>query len=782
MRRPLLLLSAAFAAGCFVGDALAAGPAWALVCFAGALLPLALRARPGTALGALGAAALALGAAGASAERRAYEATALAHWIAVHPDLEDPVRLGGVAAADTPDGAVSRTIVIDVETLTDVRDARAVSGRARIVVGGDAPLAEIVAGDRLALWATLRPPRGFANPGSFDVVAQALRDGVHAHGFCKSARLVTIGGRGRIGLLTGAAAQARAWARRTLRRFVLAGPEEGLVRAMTLGDRTGVDATTSERFRRAGTYHVLAISGAQVALVAGLLLWLARRVGAGPLSSAVTISALLAFYALLVGGDTPVVRAAVMAAVLLGGRALDLDADLANLLGAAALVLLAARPSSATDVAFQLSFTATLGILLLAEPLVARLPRLPLRAEALVAASLAAQLPLVPLLAASFHRVPWLALPLNLLAVPLSGAVLLAGLAVLVIAVVAPPLAPLAGDVAWIAGHALLRSADVVRLLPALDVRVPSPPVFATALVFAGCWVVTRRRGRGLALASLGVCGIVCGPAAPAGDGRLHVTVLDVGQGDALVLRSPTGRVWLVDAGGAYPGGLDLGEAVVAPYLWSQGVRGADRLLLTHAHPDHVGGARAVLQAIPVEDVWEGPAPRHDAVYDVLDGELRGLGVQRRSVARGVRTTWDDVAVEVVGPRPRGAPWRARNDDSVVLALTWGGVRLLLAGDMEAAEERELPPLPSLVLKVPHHGSRTSSTPAFLSATGMRVALVSVGARNRFGHPAADVLDRYRRAGALVLRTDRDGAIDVATDGRRVWIRTFRSGGPDIVL
>src|SRR5262249_13261539 len=292
--------------------------------------------------------------------------------------------------------------------------------------------------------------------------------------YCKTPLLLRREGRGDVSWLRSLTARARSWARRVFRARILPGPEEALVRAMTLGDRTGLDPGTNEAFKAAGTYHVLAISGAQVALLAGLLvgaLPTIARAAALPRAGPVV----LVFYAALVGGDVPVVRAVVMAVVVLVGRALDLDADLANLLGLAALVLLAYRPSSAGDVGFQLSFAATLAVVLLTGPLSAGLPRLPLRLETGLAASLGAQLALAPLLALHFHRLAPAALVLNLLAVPLSSAVLLAGLAVLLAEPLLAALAARAGDVAWLLAHALLRTSDLGGLIEALDFRVATP-------------------------------------------------------------------------------------------------------------------------------------------------------------------------------------------------------------------------------------------------------------------------------------------------------------------
>lgn len=781
MERPLLSVSLCLAVGALVGGDVGPGCAALLIGGSAGLLLLALVApQPRCAAAALACAAVAVGAAGAGIERATYEAAPLLRWMAAQPEPPGPVLVRGIAFGDGREGAERFVLVVDVETLRYGSIERPVAGRVRVDIGGDARGPEILDGDRVSAWASLRLPRGFGNPGSFDVLAQARRDGVHLFGYCKSARLLTREGRGDVGWLRAGSAQARRWARARLAALVLPGAEQGLVRAMVLGDRSGLDPETEEAFRASGTYHVVAISGAQVALLAGLLLWPLRRLGVGPLPTALVVCLCLVFYAELVGGQIPVVRAAVMAIVVVLGRAFDLEADLVNLLGLAAALLLLVRPCSVGDVGFQLSFLATLGILILTPPLLEKAPRLPLRLEVALAASFAAQAALVTLLAWHFHRLAPAALLLNLAAVPLSGAVLVAGLGALAISVLASPLGPQAGAVAWIAAHALIRTGDLVRWLPALDVRVATPPGWVFGLHAAGlvAFPDARRRKRGLVLLGVAVVGLaVVGGAAKEADGRLHLTVLDVGQGDCLAIRSPRGRVLLVDAGGAAGGRFDFGEAVVGPYLWSQGIARLDGLVVTHAHPDHVGGVPFLLQAFRVGEVWEGPAPVADAPYAILDRTLRAARVERRTVLRGVRRNWDDVEIEVRGPRPRGRPpWTTRNDDSVVLSLRFGRVTFLLAGDIEAHGEAELGRVPAAVLKVPHHGSRTSSTPAFVAATSPRVAIVSAGFRNRFGHPHPDVLERYLSQGSLVFRTDRDGAVTVSTDGSRIWVATFRAG------
>jgi competence protein ComEC len=781
MSRPLVSAACAFAAGAAVGESLPGGAALLLLGLAAVLLAASAspprRRAPAVGAsrwlrGSVLASAFAIAAASAAVEGLHYEAAPLRVWTNGHSDA-GPVRLTGVCHSDPREAEGRWTLVLDVEELS----GQPMAGRARIDVGGTAGRPQLMDGDRVVLWAELRAPRGLHDPGAFDAAAQARRDGIHAIGWCKSPRLVEPTGERDAGWLRDLAARARRWSRGRLVAALPPGREQALVRAMVLGERTALDAETSETFRMAGTYHVLALSGAQVAMVAALLGWVLRAWGTAPLVRALVLSSALAFYCTFVGGDVPVLRATVMAAVVLGGRTLDLDGDAANLLGLAALLLLAQRPSSIADIGFQLSFAATLGLVLLAPPVMRLMPALPFGTEVALASSLGAQAALGPLLAYHFHRLAPAALLLNLVAVPLSGVVLLAGFAILAASVISPALVTAAAAVAWASARGLLLSGEVVRLAPWLDVRVATPALGPVLVAVAGLAAFARGRGRGLVLWAAGTACIVAGWGPRTEDGRLHVTFLDVGQGDAIVIASPHGRTWMVDTGGSFDTRFDVGEAVLGPFLWRSGVPVLRGVVLTHAHPDHVGGVPFLLRAFDVRDVWEGIAPRRDRVYDELASALTKAGVARRAVSRGVEAEWDGVRVSVLGPVPPArAPWRTRNDDSVVLAIRYGEIVLLLTGDVEAARETALDVPHAFALKVAHHGSRSSSTPGFLAQATPRVAVVSVADHSPFGHPHPEVVARYQRAGIRLFRTDRDGAVTFSTDGIRVWMATYADG------
>ncbi|HEY5908840.1 MAG TPA: MBL fold metallo-hydrolase, partial [Vicinamibacteria bacterium] len=339
-----------------------------------------------------------------------------------------------------------------------------------------------------------------------------------------------------------------------------------------------------------------------------------------------------------------------------------------------------------------------------------------------------------------------------------------------------PTLGDRVGDLAWLAADVLLRTCDGAGLARAVDVRTPDP----TLLVLLPWALSLRALARGRWMFGLSLSGVVgvllaCGPG-PRADGRLEIAFLDVGQGDAIVLRSPGGRFLAVDAG-LEREGFDLGERIVAPFLWSQGARTLDGFLLSHAHPDHAGGAPFLLGAFLPSVVWEGPAPRADPGYRVFSAATEEVGVRRLAVARGMSWDWDGVRLEVRGPVPVGTGTRrTRNDDSVVLLVRFGEVCALLTGDIEAAAERALALPPCSILKIPHHGSKTSTSPDLLRSVRPRIAVISAGARNAFRHPHPDVLARLRAGGVQVLRTDQEGTIRLLTDGRRVWLRRGRGG------
>jgi competence protein ComEC len=294
----------------------------------------------------------------------------------------------------------------------------------------------------------------------------------------------------------------------------------------------------------------------------------------------------------------------------------------------------------------------------------------------------------------------------------------------------------------------------------------------------AGAW--QRRRAASLAAACLCGCWVACHPFPRwRGDGRLHVTFLDVGQGDAIFARFPGGGSLLVDSGGLASGGsFDIGDRVVAPVLRRQNLRRLGTLALTHGDADHLGGAGAIVREFRPWDVWEGVPVPPFVPLQTLSATARLASSRWTTLQAGDHLSIDDVSVVAHHPEP--PDWErqdVRNDDSIVLELRWRDVSVVLTGDIgRAVEERiaaRFAPAPLRVLKVPHHGSATSSSESFLRALSPPVAVISVGRGNPYGHPVPVVLQRYQNIGTEIFRTDRDGAIELTSDGYSAQFATF---------
>jgi competence protein ComEC len=269
----------------------------------------------------------------------------------------------------------------------------------------------------------------------------------------------------------------------------------------------------------------------------------------------------------------------------------------------------------------------------------------------------------------------------------------------------------------------------------------------------------------------------------------LELTVLDVGQGDSLFLAFPGGHTMLVDAGGDlnnfYSGGMrsgiDIGEEVVSPYLWSRGIKKVDVIALTHAHEDHLGGLPAILENFRVGELWVG-RDINSAAYRHVLAVARERGVRVLHRKQGESFDLGGVSGSILWPEDLGEHQEAKNDDSLVMRLTDGSQSMLLSGDIERPSERKLLAENQAVsgnfLKVPHHGSKTSTTDPFLSAVHPEFAAISAGRDNSFGHPSPEVVERLRAAGVRVYRTDYDGAITAITDGHSLDVSAFQHSGP----
>ena len=750
---------------------------------------------------------------GLTSASAAYKPDLLLWFNASDPVIRDsPVLLEGVLREDAAFSPAGVSLWLDAREIVDGRKGspRRTAGGVRLTVAGVAAanlLDQWRAGRRVRLPAILRQPSVYGDPGVPDDVRALARRGVVLLGTVKSGSLVEIVKHGSVA--AEAAAASRAWARRQAGRYVGRwSPQSAAIAiAILIGDRSALSDADERRLQEAGTYHVIAISGGNIAILAAILLTLLRVMSVPSTASAgLTIAALL-FYGQIASGGASVSRAVTAACIYLGGRMLDQRGPPLNALAVAASVGLALSPLAAFDGGFILSFGATLGILV-GVPRVVRAfkeapatsrPRQkgraawPLRAlrlagraaGSLFVATLCAEVALLPVSALFFSRITIAGLALNFLAIPLMTVTQAAAMGTLASATLSEPLGYACGYVTHVAASGLVSSAGLVDFAPWSSQSVVAPAWWLIAGYYTFCVLTLYRRSR-----RLGVAGIACvtalmlaspSVARPVGQprpGMLRVVFLDVGQGDSTLVQLPGGRVLLVDTGGIPGTGFDIGERIVSPSLRAFGVRSIETLVLTHGDPDHIGGAPAMLRHFSPHQIWEGvPVPPHAGLRELADAASQS-GISWRTVQVNDREITGGVEIRVLHPPP--PDWerqRVRNEDSIVLDLRLGDVSIILPGDIgREAEQVLLPRIRTAaitIVKAPHHGSATSSTEAFISATHPSAVIFSDGRGNRFGHPAPVVVARYQAAKSLVFRTDEDGAIVLDTDGRTVTMTTW---------
>ena len=418
----------------------------------------------------------------------------------------------------------------------------------------------------------------------------------------------------------------------------------------------------------------------------------------------------------------------------------------------------------------------------------------------LLVLTVALQTGMLPLMARDFHRIPLSAPIVNLAAVPLTGVVVPLGFLTLACGLISPTAGKLlAASLAWLTAL-LLQIVQWFAHFRGWSYRIPGPPfwlilLFFTAAILLAAEMRLAHRLKRTMLWGLSMTFVACALTIaiyPFGEkwtkGKLELTVLDVGQGDSLFVVSPGGKTLLIDGGGAFGGfpgheehnGVDPGEEAVSPYLWSRGFQKLDVVALTHAHQDHLGGVFAILENFRVGRLWIGREVSSPALA-TLEELARDQKIPIEHELRGQSFRWDGIDGEFLWPEivPEEVAPSAKNNDSLVLHLRYGSRSFLLPGDAEKQVEREIlsensvEAIRSDVLKIGHHGSKNSTTTEFLAAVQPHFGIISAGEDNLYGHPSPELLERLENAGVRILRTDRDGAVHVLTDGARLEITCF---------
>jgi competence protein ComEC len=660
-------------------------------------------------------------------------------------------------------------------------------------------------GDRIAFRGKLHRPRGSLNPGGFDYAAYMERHGIDF--------LTTVTGAQAVMLLD-AETPIGLWSlwsridhwRATIRAAAiktLSQPAQGLFLGMIIGDRGYLGQELQDWFMVTGTVHLLSISGSHLGLVAIVVFWLVKRVVLGlPLTLLLTLSrtvtpskiAILlawpavALYAFLAGAELATMRSLVMITLAMIAMWLGYERHLGHAMAVALLAILLHDPRAIFDISFQLSF---LSVLVMVRMIVLtkswnadgvgadgqlrhRFTSHALKALSMSGAVTVATLPMV---AFYFNQVPWLGVITNLIAVPFTGIILVPlGLLEALWTIITETESLILGSALEQLFGLMVLGLQWCARLPGGEWHIAAPSIPTIALFYSGLLMASfqaipwRVRVAGAGLSILLIGWWLSPPLSKADGDHWRVTFLDVGQGDSAVIELPDGQTVLIDGGARYDR-FDMGKNVVAPFLWSRRIHHITHVIGTHQQLDHVGGLIWVLRHMSVGRYWGGGIERSEKFVEDLNTALRDQRIDQHTVVRGqdlLQSSQCRLSIlnppetSVIRESTQSYTGTLLNNLSIVSRLQCGTYSILFAADIETAGLRRLNEegyQPVTVLKVPHHGARSSLDPGWIRQLHPQYAVISVGAANPYGHPMESVLKTYQDQHIPVFRTDRDGAI-----------------------
>lgn len=556
--------------------------------------------------------------------------------------------------------------------------------------------------------------------------------------------------------------------------------------AMLFGGYQGIRPELLEAFTITGIVHILSVSGSHITLMAGTANIVGRFLHMSPKATAALATGVILFYSLLAGAIPPVIRSALMGILTLLALTAGRERDAQHILGLVALGLLLYSPLWLFDISFQLSFGATAGLLYLAPPLRERLRKiLPVFVADSLAVTIGAQLSVLPIIAWYFNVLSLSSLLANLVIAPIVEWIIVAGL----LAGLLASLLPLAGKVVFLLASVVLglvyELSRWVAALPGSQIYMPTFSWLGGMLYYMGLgWLVIRGSKGWQAVFLLGMLAVIfCCWQMGCNNKDMQVHFIDVGQGDSALVITPHGRAFMVDTGGVREGSYDIGSRVDVPYLLHYGVEKLDYIFLTHAHDDHAGGVKGILTKIPVGAIGIGHEGAGDYLKTFGTGELGKIKKLLVPLQEGSSIELDGVRIDMLySPESRKVQesqlQATGNEFSNLIRVSYGEASFLFTGDLIAEQEQQVlangTHVASTVLKVGHHGSRTSSSQEFLTAVNPGWAVISCGYNNSFGHPHKEILNRMTSCTkAKILRTDQQGAIVFRTDGKSIKVESF---------
>lgn len=663
-------------------------------------------------------------------------------------------------------------------------------------------------GDRISIHGIrLRLPRNFKNEGAFDYEQYLKNQGIYVTGSVSKTKKIDLIDQDNGFWLLKKIYQLKDKMLQSL-EISMSKENSTIIKSMVLGDRGSLSKTVKELFIRTGTAHLMAVSGLHIGFVAFVSFWTIRKIISYfmvrffiekalsgwiiPVSALLSVSPVLS-YMLLVGWKTSSVRAGTMVIVYLLAIILSRQKEVYRSLIIAAFIILFWKPLSFQDIGFQLSFMAVLTIVFCYKELgnVKKTQKdIPIQESKIVkiirnniTISLFATLGTAPLLFYHFNRITPYVLFANIITIPLAALIIPGAIICMLIFPISNWIGILGLKIISLLTYMLMVITEYFSGLPMASLRFATPPLWAVVsfYLFGFLWIKLRSGNRQWMLMPIGgilVISLSLNYPLFLNSNDIKVTFLDVGQGDSTLIQLPGGKTMLIDGGGLW-GDFDIGESVVAPYLWDHGIEKIDYLVPTHSDNDHLEGLLYV-----IKEMKAGVLHTNSLIpFKTNLVQLENLAQAKNIPITDENVLFDNFNIRIEKFHPTKEYVlshfdRKENNFSTVLKLTYGLVSFLFTSDIEKEAEEYLvkrygDKLRSTILKVPHHGSRTSSTNHFLNAISPEVAVISVGALNRYRHPAKRVIERYKKNNIKILRTDLNGAITITTDGLKYKVGIF---------
>ncbi len=642
-------------------------------------------------------------------------------------------------------------------------------------------------GDILEFSGILEIPRGSRNPAGFDYRQYLTRRGIHYTANISASDVEKVGEKNlSVPSLFMEFVRSRV---HSVFSESVGGREGALMIAMMLGDRWLLPHDLTIDFRQTGLSHIIAISGLHVGFI---LLMLDKMLSVLPISHKIAIIlkiTALWFYCLLTGATPSVLRAVFMATVYLGGKYAGRKSDALNSLSLAAIGILIISPLDLFDIGFQLSFAAVLGMILFNGKIEKIFSFFPKWLSSTLSVTLAAQLGVVPLIAYYFNIFSPVSIPANLIFVPLSGFMVCFGFVVMIVGLIIPVFAEMIGWPLKIAAWVFIEGAQLASVMPVAFINVVSPSLLVLVCFYLAFLISSKEKPSWVKNVPVWCAILVFIPLfhsalQPLIHNNLKVVFIDVGQGDSIYIKTPDEKHILIDGGGRLfdsERGFEPGEDVVVPFLLKNGVGRLDLLVKSHDHSDHIGGLRAVASSLPIGVFLEYPPSEGSEKYHELKNIINKKDIHTIKAHAGqIYSIGRYVTLEVFYPDAQGMTLNKfydgdDNNRSLVFLLRYKDAEVMFTGDIyEDVEEyisqewnKDID-----ILKLAHHGSRTSTSQYWLDAVNPHLAVIQVG-RNNFGHPHEEVLKRLSGKGTRVFRNDIHGAVICEFDGKNWTIRSM---------